>query len=127
MSNLELGSPASWELVLDRLTGGGDRRRPGRAGTASPACSPCRATSELEKSPAENTVTASDDLALEVLVKNSGSSQETQVKVTLTIQQAPEPLKAEQTIQAINPEETKSVTFKISRPRDALVRDAARS
>jgi len=59
-------------------------------------------------------VTASDDLALEVLVKNSGSSQETQVKVTLTIQQAPEPLKAEQTIQAINPGDTKSVTFKMS-------------
>ena len=68
----------------------------------------------FDKPPAENTVTASDDLALEVLVKNSGSSQETQVKVTLTIQQAPEPLTAEQTIQAINPGDTKSVTFKIS-------------
>ena len=43
----------------------------------------------------ENTVTASDDLAFEVLVENSGDSQETQVKVTLTIQQAPEPISSD--------------------------------
>jgi hypothetical protein len=48
------------------------------------------------------------------MVKNSGTSQEAQVKVTLTIQQAPEPLKAEQTIQAINPGDTKSVTFNVA-------------
>jgi hypothetical protein len=72
------------------------------------------ADTALKSPPEENTVTASDDLTLNVMVENSGESQETQVKVTLTIQQAPEPLKGEQTIQAINPGDTKTVSFKVS-------------
>src|SRR4030095_7730350 len=59
----------------------------------------------------ENTVTASDRLAFEVLIQNSGNFQETQVQVTLTIQQQPSPIRKQETIEFINPGETKSITF----------------
>ena len=60
----------------------------------------------------DNTVKASDRLSFQVLVKNSGESQETQVKVTLTIQQSPQPIRREQIIDLINPGETKTVVFR---------------
>jgi uncharacterized membrane protein len=60
----------------------------------------------------DNTVKASDRLSFQVLVKNSGESQETQVKVSLTIQQSPEPIRREQLIDLINPGETKTVVFR---------------
>ena len=46
-----------------------------------------------------------------MIVKNSGDSQETQVIVTLTIKQDPV-IRQEQTIDVINPGETKTVIFK---------------
>jgi hypothetical protein len=58
----------------------------------------------------ENTIVASDQLAITVLVTNSGDFQETQVQVTLTIA-FPEPIKKQQTIDAIGPGATKTVTF----------------
>jgi hypothetical protein len=57
-----------------------------------------------------NTVTAGTDLAFKVTIKNSGSSQEVGIKVTLTIQQTPAIVK-NQTVQVINPGEQQSVTF----------------
>jgi hypothetical protein len=64
-------------------------------------------------SPSEdNTVKASDRLSFQVLVKNSGESQETQVEVTLTIQQSPQPIRRKQVIDLINPGETKTVVFR---------------
>ena len=60
----------------------------------------------------ENTIVASDKLAIVVAVKNSGDFQETQVKVTLTIQQSPQPIKKEAVIDVINKGQTKSVTFR---------------
>ncbi len=59
----------------------------------------------------ETTIIASDQLAFEVQVKNSGDFQETKVKVTLTIT-SPEPIKRQATIDLINAGETKSVTFR---------------
>ncbi len=47
-----------------------------------------------------------------MLVKNSGTSQETQVTVTLTIQQSPTPVRRKQVIDLINPGETKTVIFR---------------
>jgi hypothetical protein len=106
----ELASPASWTPFVDRLTqpqgqaGGlhgnqiaGVRVLPGGE-TLSPT--------------EENTVTASDRLAFEVLIQNSGDFQETQVRVTLTIQQQPQPIRKQEMIEFINPGETKSVTFR---------------
>ena len=61
---------------------------------------------------AENTVEASTDLAFAVTVLNSGDSQEVQIEVTLTIQQSPTPIVKKQTIDIINPGETKRVVFR---------------
>ena len=108
VSNAELSSPASWTLIYDRLT-----KPPTAGGLHGNRIAGVRALpgpKELS-SDEETTVTASDNLAFEVLVENSGDNQETQVKVTLTIQQSPEPIRMEQTIDAINPDDTKIVTF----------------
>jgi hypothetical protein len=63
----------------------------------------------------ETTVEASTDLAFVAAVTNSGDSQEVQVEVTLTIPAAAgqtEPIEKKQTIDLINPGETKEVTFR---------------
>jgi hypothetical protein len=59
----------------------------------------------------ENTVEASTDLTFAVAVTNSGDSQEVKIEVTLTIQQSPTPIVKKQTIDIINPGETKTVAF----------------
>jgi hypothetical protein len=58
-----------------------------------------------------NTVTASADLAFQVAVQDSGSFQESFVKVTLTIAKTPKPITETRTIDLINAGETKNVTF----------------
>jgi hypothetical protein len=107
--NADLFSRRSMTLLVRRLTEGptggglhgnqivGVRVQPGRQ-TLSPS--------------EENTVTASDRLAFQVLVKNSGDNQETQVTVTLTVQLSPQPITKEQAIDFINPGDTKVVTFR---------------
>jgi hypothetical protein len=60
----------------------------------------------------ENTVQASTDLGFAVAVLNSGDSQEVKIDVTLTIQQSPSPIVKKQTIEIINPDETKTVVFR---------------
>lgn len=108
-SNADLVTAESWTRVVQRLTqspsAGGlhgnqivaVRVQPGRQ-TLSPA--------------EENTVVASENLAFQVLVKNSGDNQETQVPVTLTIQLSPQPVRKEQMIDLIDAGETKVVTFR---------------
>jgi hypothetical protein len=61
---------------------------------------------------AENTVEASTDLAFAVAVANGGDNQEVKIEVTLTIQQSPTPIVKKQTIDIINPDETKRVVFR---------------
>ena len=61
---------------------------------------------------AENTVEASTDLAFAVAVANGGDNQEVKIEVTLTIQQSPTPIVKKQTIDIINPGETKTVVFR---------------
>jgi hypothetical protein len=60
----------------------------------------------------ENTVEASTDLSFAVTIANSGDSQEVKVEVTLTIQQSPTPIVKKQTVDIINPGETKTVAFR---------------
>jgi hypothetical protein len=60
----------------------------------------------------ENTVEASTDLAFAVAVTDTGDHQEVKIVVTLTIQQSPTPIVKKQTIDIINPEETKTVVFR---------------
>src|SRR5919204_3601537 len=59
----------------------------------------------------ETTVTASGDLAFQVAVLDSGDSQESFVKVTLTIAKTPKSIVQHKTIDVINAGETKTVTF----------------
>ena len=109
VQNADFAAPRSWTLVVERLT------RPQRAGglrgnmivgvRVQPGGARLSPTEE-------NTVTASDQLAFQVIVENSGESQEAQVPVTLTVQQSPQPIKKTQTIDIINPGETKVVTFR---------------
>jgi hypothetical protein len=60
----------------------------------------------------ENTVTATTDLAFVVTVADSGDSQEVGIKVTLTIQKPQGAIVRTQTIDLINPGQTKSITFR---------------
>jgi hypothetical protein len=57
-----------------------------------------------------NTVTASTDLAFAVTVQDSGSFQEVQIPVDLTIEKGSSPIVKKETIQLINPAEQKVVT-----------------
>ena len=59
----------------------------------------------------ENTVRATTDLAFEVAVQNSGDFTEVSVAVTLTIQQAPQPIVKQGKIDIINPGETQTISF----------------
>lgn len=108
VTNAEFASPGSWQLVYERLT-----KPPAAGGLHGNRVASVRALpsgEELSRDE-ENTVKVSDRLAFEVGVENSGDNQETQVKVTLTIQQSPEPIRKEATIDAINPDDTKTVVF----------------
>jgi hypothetical protein len=58
------------------------------------------------------TIQASTDLAFEVSATDTGDSQEVGVEVTLTIPKQPESIVKKQTIDIIDPGETKTVTFR---------------
>jgi hypothetical protein len=108
VQNPEFASPDAWGLIVQRLTqspeGGGLH------GNGIQAVRWLPGGEELSPS-ADNTVVASDNLAFEVVVENSGDSQETQVAVRLVIQQSPR-IRKEQQIDLINPGETETVTFR---------------
>jgi len=61
---------------------------------------------------ADNKVIATTRLAFEVAVQDTGDSLETKIPVTLTIQKQGSPIKQTQTIDVINPGETKKVIFR---------------
>jgi len=107
VQNPELASPAFWTQTVQRLTQGADATGPRGNGIVSVLVQP--GGQELSRN-SDNTVEVSEDLAFQVVVENSGSSQETQVKVTLLIRQQPRITK-EQVIDVINPGETQRVTF----------------
>ena len=108
VQNPEFASPDAWGLIVQRLTqspeGGGLH------GNGIQAVSWLPGGEDLSPS-ADNTVVASDNLAFEVVVENSGDSQETQVPVRLVIRQNPR-IQKEQLIDLINPGETETVTFR---------------
>jgi CARDB protein len=104
----ELATSSSWELVVKRLTqspGGGLHGNQIDGVRILPGGKRLSPTDE-------NTVEASERLAFEVAVRNSGDSQETQVEVTLTVQGGTQPIKRQQTIAIIDPGKTKSVVFR---------------
>ena len=107
VSNPDFGSPTFWKQTVDRLTqspqSGGLHGNQITSVVAQPG-NQRLSTSE------DNTIQVTDNLSFQVNVKNSGDSQETQVVVTLTIQQQPV-IKKEQKIGVISPGETKTVIF----------------
>ena len=107
VQNPEFASPAFWAQSVNRLTQG-----PEATGLRGNGIEGVRILPEGQELSAtgDNTVQVSEDLAFEVLVENSGESQETQVKVTLVVRQQPR-ISKEQTIDVINPGETKRVRF----------------
>lgn len=108
VQNPEFGSPAQWEQTVARLT-----QAPQSGGLHGNGIQAVRAQpGDQQLSPSEdNSIEATGDLAFEVLVQNSGDSQETQVEVTLTVLQDPQ-IKKVQVIDIINPGQTKTVVFR---------------
>ena len=107
VTNPDFGSPTFWKQTVDRLTqspqSGGLHGNQITSVVAQPGNQRLSTTED-------NTIQVTDNLSFQVLVKNSGDSQETQVVVTLTIQQQPV-IKKEQKIGVISPGETKTVIF----------------
>ncbi|MFQ5425714.1 MAG: hypothetical protein ACE5EV_01380 [Gaiellales bacterium] len=114
VSSPELYSPSSMTLLVQNLgTGGGGDQATGLL-RGSTLVSVIAQPADLQLSPSEpNELIASSDLGFDVLVRNSGDSQETSVDVKLTLQQPGEaPLKLAQTIEVINPDEERVVSFR---------------
>lgn len=110
-SNPDFGSPRYWMPILQRISGAASGGTTGGLhGTGIVGTKVLPGGQELSTS-AENTVTAGTSLGFAVTVKDTGDSQEVQIKVTLTIQQTPTPIVKTQTISLINPGEEKVVTF----------------
>jgi CARDB protein len=112
LPNPDIATTASMKSLWQRIHG---------ASTGGPTCSP-RGTQLVsttvlpagkELSPDSlNTVTQSTDLAFVVKVKNSGCAQEVGLRVTLTIQQSPKPIKARKTIPLIDSGAEETVEFR---------------
>jgi CARDB protein len=107
LQNPDLASADSWALIVRRLTQG-----PTSGGLHGNGIVDVRAQpdGQVLSQSADNTVKASEKLAFQVRIQNSGDNQETQVPVTLTVQQDPV-IRKQQTIDLIDPGETKTVTF----------------
>jgi hypothetical protein len=113
--NEDLVSAKSWTLLLQRLTGtaGGGATGTGLRGSALESVSvPTANGKQTLSTTEENTVQASDQLAFDVVVRNSGDVQLTQLPVNFTLQVSPQPVKKSQRIDLLNPGETKTVTFR---------------
>jgi CARDB len=108
VQSLELTSPSEWKRVVVRLT-----RAPAAGGLHGNGIEGVTVIPQGETLSAgeDNTVTASADLGFRVLVQNTGENQEVGVVVRLVIRQDPV-IRREQTIDSINPGETKAVTFR---------------
>ena len=103
-------STSSIKPLLKRLTGGDT----GDGGLHGNMVAEVRAQpgDQILSATDENTIILSDQLTFQVLVRNSGDNQETQVPVSLTIQQGDKPIVKRKKIDSINPDETVTVTFK---------------
>jgi CARDB len=108
VQNPEFGSPTQWKQTVARLT-----QSPQAGGLHGNGIQAVRVQPGGQQlSPTEdNTIESSSELRFEVLVQNSGDSQETRVQVRLVIQQDPL-IEKQQVIDVINPGETKTVTFR---------------
>ncbi len=111
VSNPDLASTQAMSAVWSRIHGAATGGTPGgNHGSALVSVTALPDGKRLDSS-AENTITASTDLAFQVAVEDSGDSQEFNVQVTLTIAKTPNSIVKHKTIQLINAGESKTVTF----------------
>lgn len=111
LPNPDIATTASMKAVWQRIHGaatGGSACSPRGTGIVSTKVLP--GSKELSTS-TTNQVTSSTDLAFAVAIKNSGCQQEVGLKVRLTIQQQT-PITKQATIDLLNPEEEKTITFR---------------
>jgi hypothetical protein len=114
LPNPDLASARSMVSIFERLHGpsiGGTPSGTHGDGLVSVVAMPQKVTLSTTQ---PTTVRASTDLAFAVTVVNSGSSQEVGVPVTVTIPQQPKAVVLRQTIDIINPNEQKTLTFKVT-------------
>jgi hypothetical protein len=102
---------AVWERIHGASTGGGGTTSCKPRGTEIASVSVLPANKVLSRT-TTNMITATRALAFAVTVKDSGCAQEVRLPVRLTIQQAPTPLKGEQTITLINSGQSQTVFFR---------------
>jgi hypothetical protein len=111
ITNPDLASTQAMAQVWQRIHGAATGGTPsGKHGSALVSVTALPDGKKLDPN-VENTVTASTDLAFQVAVEDSGDSQESFVKVTLTIAKTPKSIVQHKTIDVINAGETKTVTF----------------
>jgi outer membrane murein-binding lipoprotein Lpp len=114
--NPDLASTQAMMQVWQRVHGaatGGTGTASGNHGSALVSVTALPDGKKLSASGAasDNQITASTDLAFQVVVSNSGDFQEFNVGVTLTIQKSPKPIVLRKKIDSINAGQSKTVTF----------------
>jgi hypothetical protein len=111
VTNHDLLTERSMSLVLQRLRGASTGGTPtGIHGTNIVDVKVLPGSQTLSPT-AENTITATTDLAFVITIDDSGDSQEVGIKVTLTIQKPQGAIVKTKTVALINPGQQKSVTF----------------
>jgi hypothetical protein len=110
----DFASSAAMKAIWERLQGassGNGGNPSGLHGTGIESVKVLPSGQELSQD-TETTITVTQNLAFEVAVKDTGDAEEVQVKVDLTIQRTPKPIKKTETIPLINQGETKTVVFR---------------
>ncbi len=100
---------AVWQRIQGASTGGTPTGLHG-TGIAYVKALP---SGQLLSTTTETTILATEQLAFEVGVTDTGDSQEVRIKVTLTIPSQPNPIVRTATIALIDPGETKTVTLQV--------------
>jgi CARDB len=111
LPNPDIATTASMKSLWQRIHGaatGGSNCSPRGTGLVSTKALP--SGKELSEG-SLNTIQLSTDLSFTVTVKNSGCAQEVGLRVTLTIQQSPKPIKSRKTIPLIDPGNEETVSF----------------
>jgi hypothetical protein len=101
------GMTSVWQRIQGAATGGEPSGLHGN-GIVSVTATP---SGTVLRTDTDNTVTATADLGFDVVVENSGDSQEVQVVVRLTIQQSPSPITKTETIRLIDAKDRETVHF----------------
>jgi hypothetical protein len=111
VANPDLASTQAMATVWQRIHGAATGGTPGgNHGSALVSVTALPDGKRLDPS-AENTITASTDLAFQVVVEDSGDFQEFNIQVTLTIAKSPTSIVKRKKIGIINTGEQKTLTF----------------